>query len=29
LHPERLKDYTDNYDDYHPFSPDGLGQWLD
>jgi hypothetical protein len=29
LHPERLKDYTDNYDDSHPFSPDGLGQWLD
>lgn len=28
LHPERLKDYFDD-DDTHPFSPDGLGQWID
>ncbi len=30
LHPERLKDYDmdDNlFDDTHPFSSDGLGQW--
>lgn len=28
LHPERLKDYADEYD-VHPFSSEGLGQWLD
>jgi hypothetical protein len=27
LHPERLEYYA--YDDTHPFSSDGLGQWLD
>lgn len=27
LHPERLVDYGG--DDTHPFSPDGLGQWMD
>ena len=32
LHPERLKDYeTDSkwFDDTHPFSSEGLGQWTD
>lgn len=32
LHPERLKEYdTDNkwFDDAHPFSSEGLGQWED
>lgn len=28
LHPERLKYYADEYD-VHPFSSEGLGQWLD
>ena len=27
LHPERLKDYANDYDDTHPFSSEGLGQW--
>ena len=31
LHPERLKDYDYDYDDYvddiHPFSSEALGQW--
>ncbi len=29
LHPERLKHRQYDVDLDHPFSPDGLGQWLD